>query len=573
MKTLRGMTFIDVIVGVGVMLVVFLSIFGAYRIAIDLVLNTKARIGGMSLVAQQLEYVRGLPYEDIGTVGGIPAGNILQLATTSLNNIQYTVRTLATYVDDPADGYGGADTNTITADYKEVKVETLWSVSGRSYSTLGLTRISPHGIESLTSGGTLRVNVFDALAAPVQGASVRVRNASTSPTIDLTISTDVTGSVALPGAPPASNYRINVTKDGYSSAETYDVTQANPNPNPGHVSVANQQTTTASFAIDRTGTLNIYAYSPVESGAFQDDFLSEANLAATTSVDVVAGELLLLEDPDTGFPFSGEARSSDISPTDLASWDLLTWSYTTPPDTTLLVQVVYPNGPLYSPVGDGVIPGNSAGLTSGSVVLSGVPTSTFPILALRAALSTFNASTSPALLEWQLDYSAGPSPLSGVDMTLYGTKTTGTTISGAPIYKVVEDLLTNLSGFAGLSPIEWDSYTLQLTGGQYSVFEECPSPFTVAPSGTTNVNLILLPYENNTLRVRVTGNGTPLSGATVTLTSPGNEVRTTSACGQAFFAPLSADTYTLSVSHPSYQPSTQDIDIAAQTVVSVPLVP
>ncbi len=539
--TLRGMSFIDVVVGTGIMLVVFLSIFGAYKLAIELVYNTKARVGAMSLVTSQLEYLRSLPYESLGTVGGIPSGMVPQLATTTRNNIPYTVRTLIIYKDDPADGSGAADTNSITADYKELKVEVVWAVRGRSFSTLAVTRVAPHGIESLTSGGTIRVNVFDALALPLQGVSVRIINASTSPAVDITVSTDATGSVAIPGAPQASNYKITVLKDGYSSAQTYDVTTQNPNPNPAHISVANQQTTTISFAIDRLGSLDVRTYAPLDVG------LSEGTL------NVVV-----------------QATTTLITPTALATWDQLSWSGQAPPDTTLIVQALYPTGGEYALIPDAVLPGNSTGLSS-SVTLAALSTTTFPTLLLRAIVDPAVSTTTPVAVEWSIDYHAGPAPLPNVDFTIYGTKTIGTAVSGAPIYKFVQSNKTSQIGSWLITPIDWDTYTLTLTGSSYDVSEMCSSPVAVAPGENRTVSLLLVPKSTNSLRVEVLAGGVPLQDATVTLSAPGNKSTSTSSCGQAFFDTLSATNYTLTVSKSGYADSVQSISVAGATVVTVPL--
>lgn len=566
------MTFVDVVVGTGIMVVVFLSIFGAYKIAIDLVYNTKARIGGMSLVSKQLEYLRSLPYDSLGTVGGIPSGTIQQNASTTLNNIPYSLRTLILYIDDPADGSGNSDSNLLTADYKELKVEAMWVVRGKTYKTFAVTRVAPHGIESLTSGGTLRVNVFDALAQPIQGASVRIRNASTTPAIDVTVSTDAGGSVAFPGAPQASNYTVNVTKDLYSSAQTYDITSQNPNPNPAHISVANKQTTTISFAIDRLGSLDIHTYSPVDVGSFSDLLTTTTNVAATTSVEVSGGEAHLYDD-GTGYALSGELRSADINPSLLTSWDTLSWNKSTPGNTNVRVQVAYPQGGSYSLVPDGVVTGNSAGLTSGSVSLGAVSTSTYPTLALIALLDTDDASSTPALLDWKVDYHAGPTPLPNIGLSVYGTKTIGTSISGAPIYKVVQAITTSPAGSWLITPLEWDTYTLQLTGASYDISEICPTPVSVAAGENKVESVLLVPRTSHSLRVEVTAAGAPVSGATVTLSSPGNQTVSSSDCGQAFFSGLSASGYTLSVSKSGYQTNAQPISVSGATVIAVPLSP
>lgn len=541
---MRGMTFIDVVVGTAIMLTVFLSIFAAYQLAVELVMNSKARVGGLSLVSERMEYLKSLPYESLGTVGGIPSGTIAQVSTTTKNNISYTMRTLIKYIDDPADGVGGADTNSITADSKELKVEVSWTLRGRTRTTFAVTRVAPHGIESLTSGGTLRVNVFDALAQPVQGASVRITNASSSPTIDVTVSTDVTGSVAFPGAPQASNYEITISKTNYSSAQTYDITGSNPNPNPAHVSVANQQTTTASFAIDAVASLLVKTISPIDVGLSQGSLLIEA-----------------------------EATTTSITPAELVSWDTLDWTVPAPVEGTLVVQLMYLDGSDWVLIPDGDLSGNSAGLAEGSTALSGVSTTTYPTLALRGLFTPTDASSTPPTIDWEVNYHAGPSPLPNIGYSFYGTKTIGTSISGAPIYKVVQNLTTNASGESQVNALEWDTYTFGLTGTSHDIAELCPSPVAVAPGTSQTLTMTLLPKTSNSLRVEVTAANAPLAGATVTLTSPGNRTADSSACGQAFFSGLSVSTYTLTISKSGYQTNVQDVSVTGATVVSVPLVP
>lgn len=572
-NSFRGMTFIDVVVGTGIMLVVFLSIFASYNLAILLVLNTKARVGGMSLASQQLEYMRGLPYNSLGTVGGIPFGAIQQTATSTLNNISYTLRTLIKYVDDPADGLDNADTNGITADYKLVKVEVVWSLRDRAHATFVVTNIAPQGIESLADGGTLRVNVFDATASPVSDASVRIRNASSTPAIDITVDTDVLGTIAFPGAPAASGYMISVTKDGYSSAQTYDVSVGNPNPNPGAVTVVLKKTTTASFAIDRLGSLSVSTYSPVAVGLFQDTFAGQTQLSATTSTIVSGGVLHLDTDINGDYQLAGEAYSVPITPAKLVSWDQMTWNASTGVDTTLGVQLYYLLGGSYVLVPNGVIAGNSAGLTSGSVSLSALATSTYPSLQLKAVLATSNASTTPTITDWKIDYHAGPTLLPNISFNVRGTKTIGTDAGGVPIYKYNRTNTTASDGVWTILPLEWDSYTIAITGSSNTISEQCPNALSVAPGQNQSVALTLVPRTEHSLRVAVSGAGAPLPGATVSIVGATNATGITSSCGQTMFSSLESGTYTVQVSATGYQTNTQNIPVLDTTVLPVPLSP
>ncbi len=569
---MRGMTFVDVIVGVAIMLIVFLGIFGAFQVAIELVLTTKAKAGGVALVTEQLEYVRGLPYDSVGTVGGIPSGPIEQLSQETINGILYTVRTLVLYTDAPEDGLGEADSTGVTADYKTIKVEALWSIRGVSRSTSALTRIAPNGVESLAAGGTLRVNVFDALQQPVSGAAVRIENPGVSPAVDLTVYADSQGSIILPGAPVASGYKITVTKDGYSTAKTYDTTVQNPNPNPAHVAVVDAKTTTISFSIDRTGSLRIETYEPAGPGTFEDSFTTDAKLSETTAAQVSGGALKLFED-SFGYSSTGEARSVGVSPAYLSQWSTVTFSVVVPLETSALVRVYSLVDGVSVPIPDEDLPGNSAGFTVSPISLAGVLPSAYPSLQLVAELATEDASSTPQVLEWAMSYVAGPTPLPDVSVSLRGTKTIGTTNGGVPIYKVEQDLETNNNGVVSVTPLEWDTYTVRVPGSQYAVFEQCADPLSIEPAAEETVQLMLVNQDAHSLRVTVLGNAAPVAEAAVVLTGTGGGSGTTSACGQSYFGGLSSGTYSLAISAPGFQNSVQDVSVAGPTVVTVILSP
>ncbi|PIW89852.1 MAG: hypothetical protein COZ92_02390, partial [Candidatus Nealsonbacteria bacterium CG_4_8_14_3_um_filter_40_11] len=62
----KGFTFIDVMVGTALVLIVFLGIFGAYQLALKVVSQSKARITATALSNQKIEMVRNLAYDDVG---------------------------------------------------------------------------------------------------------------------------------------------------------------------------------------------------------------------------------------------------------------------------------------------------------------------------------------------------------------------------------------------------------------------------------------------------------------------------------------------------------------------------
>jgi hypothetical protein len=250
-------TLIDTLVGSALMLIIFLGIAGAARLSIDVVSNNKARAGAAALAAERMEYLRSLPYTLLGTDGGVPSGALAASEGFTLNGISFTRRTVIQYGDDPKDGTGGSDP-TGNADYKTVKVAVSWQAHTGERSLALVSRFEPAaGLESIVSGGTLVINVFDALDQALSGARVDVENAAASPAVDTTAYSNADGIVSLIGVPAASGYAITVSRSGYSDAATYASSAENPNPAPGHLTVSNGQTTSATFAIDRLASFTI----------------------------------------------------------------------------------------------------------------------------------------------------------------------------------------------------------------------------------------------------------------------------------------------------------------------------
>ena len=90
----RGVTFIEVLVGAAIITLVFGGLMAGFQFTLGEMLIIRAQTGALSLANQQIEYLRSLPYDSVGTVGGIPSGLIPQNETIVLNNITYNRRTL-----------------------------------------------------------------------------------------------------------------------------------------------------------------------------------------------------------------------------------------------------------------------------------------------------------------------------------------------------------------------------------------------------------------------------------------------------------------------------------------------
>lgn len=261
----RGFTLIETIIASAVLIVFFAAITFIMQILLTIIGESRVRTVATALGQERMEYIRNLPYDSVGTIGGIPSGTLSQTEVVTINNQQFTIITTVVYIDDPYDGTGASDP--INADYKQVRVAISWSGAYPSRTPLVfLTTVAPRGIESTLGGGTLAILVFNATGDPVSNASVHIENIVVTPTIDLTVTTDSQGKIQLPGAPACVTcYKATVTKTGYSTERTYSINEV-PNPAKPYTTVVAGVVTQLSFAIDVLSSLTVSATGPRENG-------------------------------------------------------------------------------------------------------------------------------------------------------------------------------------------------------------------------------------------------------------------------------------------------------------------
>lgn len=264
-----GYTLLETVLAVVIVGLLVVGILSVFNYGLAVVAENKARTGAITLAEQQLELIRNLPYDDIGTVGGIPSGALPQTKTATLNGVSYTIATQVIYYDDPFDGLlGGNPNDPLNTDYKKARVSATWVGRYGVKSYVAVTTIAPNGIESSDGGGTLAILVFDAGGHPVAQADLTIINPGVTPPVNITnAQTDDQGRYLLPGAPASINgYQITATKLGFSTDKTcaidpagLDCTSAEGNPTPSkpHATVIAGSLTEISFPIDRLATIQV----------------------------------------------------------------------------------------------------------------------------------------------------------------------------------------------------------------------------------------------------------------------------------------------------------------------------
>lgn len=248
-----GQFLMEVVIAVAIMLMLTHAFFTLITASYQILGQSRSEVTAKAIANEKMELIRNLPYDQVGTLGGIPSGNILQNDVLIRNGQSYNIATSIQYKDDPFDQLAPSDL--LPIDYKLVRIDVSWGGAfPNNYTTTLVTNIAPKGVETTNGGGTLSFLVFDSQGQPVPQANIHIEAPAANPPVDLNLITDNLGTLVLPGAPVCTAcYSVTVTKSGYSTNKTYTTSEvANPNNPP--LTVLENQVTETSFAIDRLST-------------------------------------------------------------------------------------------------------------------------------------------------------------------------------------------------------------------------------------------------------------------------------------------------------------------------------
>lgn len=261
----RGFTLIEGMVMLFLFTLITLIFFQTFAYGTALIQQSKYRLGAIALANQKMEIIRSLDYDAIGTVSGIPAGDLLEDETVQVSNALFQVHTFVQYADDPYDGtLGGSPNDLVPNDYKRVRVEVAWGAETDVEKVMLFSTFAPLGIEQSVGGGILSINILDSQGNGLSGATVRITNSSVTPAVDVTTTTDTSGNLFLVGAPAsAQGYRVTFSKGGYFGSASYA-----PYPTTAfvpidvHASVVDGVVNQATFVMDQSSTLELRTVDP-----------------------------------------------------------------------------------------------------------------------------------------------------------------------------------------------------------------------------------------------------------------------------------------------------------------------
>jgi prepilin-type N-terminal cleavage/methylation domain-containing protein len=256
-----GFTMVEVLVSIAVFAIILVSILSLVNAIVVTAQESRIAQAATELVQQQVEIIRNLPYDSVGTLTGIPAGVLEYSRTVNHGGLEFLMLTTVRNIDDPFDGeLGGSPNDLSPADYKLVEIELTCTNCKSEKKYRMTTTQSPVAIEGSSTNGALFIQVVDSYALPISGAEVNVAH-TTDPGIDIDDVTDVEGWLKIVDVPPGVNtYAITVTKTGYSTDQTYAVGDppGNDDPTKKHATVEVQAITQVTMTIDpNNGSLNV----------------------------------------------------------------------------------------------------------------------------------------------------------------------------------------------------------------------------------------------------------------------------------------------------------------------------
>ena len=286
-----GLGLIDVLISTVIIGMIASGSLLIYTSIVSTLNNSSLRSEAVAILNQEIETIRNMPYDQVGTQNGIPTGILLQQkSVSSTNGTLFNVSTTIRNIDDSFDGtLGGVPNDTAPADYKIVELNISCPGCGHFAPLAITTTVAPKSLESASNNGSLFINVFDAGGVGVPGATVQVTNNSTTPTVNLTDTTNASGILQLVGVPTSTqNYHITVNKSNYSSDQTYKPgLPENPNPINSDATVAAQTLTQVVLEIDRLSTVNIKTENKFCEPIANQNFSFYSNKLIGTSPDVL----------------------------------------------------------------------------------------------------------------------------------------------------------------------------------------------------------------------------------------------------------------------------------------------
>jgi prepilin-type N-terminal cleavage/methylation domain-containing protein len=206
-----GFTYMEVLVSIVILGVVALGLAQGMLKASGALAASKVNGSASAIASSELDRTKRLPYEDVGTVGGYPAGTVVATRTETRDGIAFTVAVSVDFIDDPTPGQVATGAN-----YKRVRVTVTPPARPGALAATQTTIIAPPTIGAVAERARIIATVVDAITGqPVAGARVR-QSGGASPAGSVQTGSDGTASfAALEPSGAGQPYVLSVEEPGY----------------------------------------------------------------------------------------------------------------------------------------------------------------------------------------------------------------------------------------------------------------------------------------------------------------------------------------------------------------------
>jgi prepilin-type N-terminal cleavage/methylation domain-containing protein len=206
-----GFSLIEVLVSIMVLAIVAGGLAAGLTATSSMLGRSKADAIADKLASSEIELVRRTGYDDVGTVGGNPPGDLVADRTVTRDGAGFRVQNRVVYVDNAAPG-----ASQTRIDYKSVQVIVTPLAAG-SKSITQTTLVAPPTYASIAGKSAITVSTTDKITgAPIAGSAITVTGGP-SPTV--TDVTDATGNAVIagltPNSSPTQKYTVAISKPGY----------------------------------------------------------------------------------------------------------------------------------------------------------------------------------------------------------------------------------------------------------------------------------------------------------------------------------------------------------------------
>ncbi len=206
-----GFSLIEVLVSIMVLAIVAGGLAAGLTATSAMLGRSKADAIADKLAASEIEVVRRMAYDDVGTVGGNPPGDLVADRNVTRDGAGFRVQNRVVYVDNPAPG--GSQTR---IDYKSVQVIVTPLAAGSKPITQ-TSIVAPPTYASIAGKAAITVSTTDKITGlPIAGSAISVTG---GPSAAVSEVTDAAGNAViaglLPNSSPSQVYTVGISKPGY----------------------------------------------------------------------------------------------------------------------------------------------------------------------------------------------------------------------------------------------------------------------------------------------------------------------------------------------------------------------